>query len=81
MTHNQLQRAVEIAKSNTDLLTESSQIDIFDGFGLGSFKPVTVTVKQVAALIRWQCFQFNGGIDATELNNLAYIGKKKFLVC
>lgn len=81
MTQQQLQQALEIAKSDEDLINESCQIDIFNGFGLGNFQPVHVTLKQVAALIRWQCFQFNGAIDAVELNNLAYKGRKKFIIC
>lgn len=80
MTKDQLQCAVEIATSNEDLSTEMEQIDIFSGYGLSNFKPVTVTVKQLAALVRWQCAQFNGGIDAQALNEIAELGKKRFQV-
>lgn len=80
MKKDQLQRAVEIATSDEDLSTEMEQIDIFSGFGLPDFEPVTVTVKQLAALVRWQCSQFNGGIDAQALNEIAELGKKRFQV-
>ena len=80
MTKDQLQRAVAIAESDTDLSNERKQIDIFDGYGLEGFKPVHVTIKQVADLVRWQCVQFNGCIDADALNELAYAGRKRFLV-
>lgn len=78
MTKNQLNRAMEMAKSDADL----SNVDtgIFHGFGLMSFKPVWCTIDQIAALIRWQVIQFNGGTDSEALQELANVGRKKFLV-
>lgn len=81
MTKTELKQAVEVAKSNADLKSEIDNIHIFNGFALSNFNPITVTVEQVAALVRWQCFQFDGGIDAEALNEIATCGKKKFIVC
>jgi len=80
MTKNQLQRAVELATSEEDLTNENEQMEIFDGFGLDDFKPVTVTVKQLASLVRWQCVQFSGGINADALEEVASCGKKRFQI-
>jgi hypothetical protein len=45
---------------------------------LPDFQPVHTTIDAVAALIRWQALQFNGQWDATELDNMAWIAKRKF---
>ena len=82
MTKTELSNAVELATSDVDLGNETLQIDIFDGFGLPDFKPVTVTTRQLAALIRWQAEYLGGGsgLDAAALNEIATIGRKRFLV-
>ena len=78
MTKDQLSQALQIAKSDKDLHLAS--IDIFFGFGLEDFEPVYCTIDQVAALIRWQAVQFNGGIDSDALQEVCNVGRKKFLV-
>lgn len=78
MTKQELSEALKIANSEKSL--ENVDIEIFDGYGLKNFQPIYCTVEQLARLIRWQCFQLNGKIDDEELNNLAYAGKKKFLI-
>lgn len=80
MRLSQLNEAMKIAQSNADLSKEMSQIHIFDGFGLPDFKPVVATIRQLATLIRWQTFQFNGGIDAEALNEIVYFGRRRFLI-
>ncbi len=81
MTTKQLAQAVELAvDSNLSLQSEWDQLHIFDGFGLFNFKQVTVTLKQLAALVRWQCLYLPGGIDAEALDEIAKAGKTKFMV-
>jgi len=38
------------------------------------------TIKQVAALLRWQALQLNGEWDSEELDSIFKIAQKKFLV-
>ena len=80
MTKDELSQAVAVATSEADLSNEVANIDIFNGYGLPGFKPVYVTVRQVAALIRWQAVQFDGGVHAESLNELAYAGRQKFQI-
>lgn len=80
MNKAELKEAVAIAQSDADLSVEGQQASIFDGFALPDFKPVTVTLRQVAELIRWQAIELNGQIDAEALNEVANCGRKRFLV-
>lgn len=80
MNKAELKEAVAIAQSDADLSAEAEQCNIFDGCALPDFKPVTVTVRQVAELIRWQAILLNGQIDTEALNELANWGRKRFLV-
>ena len=49
------------------------------GCGLSGFKPIFVTLEQVAKFIRWQCSFVNAkGFDAEELANCADIAREKF---
>jgi len=50
------------------------------GFGLPHFKPVHTTIEAVAKVIRWQARQFNGQWDHPALDEVARIGRKKFLI-
>jgi hypothetical protein len=80
VTKKDVQLAMSIAiDSNIDL----SGVDdsIFNGFGLPGFNPVSVTLRQVAKLIRWQAIMFNGEFDAYMYNEIVSIGRKKFIVC
>jgi len=78
MNKKELSEAVKIAQSGEDLST--SGIDCFFGFGLPDFKSLAVTIKQIARLIRWQCFMFNGEMDMEALNEIRDTGRKKFLI-
>ena len=79
MTTKELTAAFIVAKNKyVDLTNED--IDIFYGFGLKDFKPVYVTINQVAKLIRWQAGTFNGGWDADAINEIGYFGRKRFLI-
>ena len=79
MTLQEFQSAFSIAKDfNRDL----SNVDdsILYGYGLPEFKPVYTTLEAVAKTIRWQALQFNGQWDAQELDEVARLGRKNFLV-
>jgi hypothetical protein len=78
MTRYQLEKAVQLALSKIDL--DIADLSIFDGFGLAGFKPVTVTTRALAMLIRWQCVQMNGQISAEALDEIATLGRMRFNV-
>jgi len=77
MNTAQLNQAVKLAQTSNELGFDG--LEVFDGFGLNEFKHVTVTLSQMARLIRWQAFQFNGQIDAKALQEIAF-HKRKFLI-
>jgi len=78
MNKNELNQALTIAQSNESL--GHVDISIFEGFGLSSYAPVNVTIRQVASLIRWQAIQLNGEIDAQNFDEIANVGRTKFRV-
>ncbi len=78
MTKAEFAKAYSLAKSNEQL--NYNNLDLFAGYGLSGFKPVHVTIKDVASLIRWQALQFNGEFNSEELNNIALAGKKGFII-
>ena len=78
MKRHQLEKAVQLALSKADL--DIADLAIFEGFGLSGFKPVTVTTRALAMLIRWQCVQMNGQINAESLDEIATLGRTRFSV-
>lgn len=80
MTKQQFSEAWAMARSNKDL----SAIDdsTLHGCAFESFVPVYTTIETVAKLLRWQCCPIFGGewFDAEELNSMAHIARKKFLI-
>jgi len=79
MNKPQLDEAMRIARDpNRDLL----QVDLttLEGYGLPGFKPVSVTIEMVAAMIRWQCIQLNGEIDAEEFDQLVNVFRHKVTI-
>ena len=78
MNKNELQEAFDLAKSDTDLTLHD--FDVFFGFGLPDFEPVSCTIQQVARLIRWQCQYLNGQWDMEAFDEIRKHGRKKFLV-
>lgn len=77
MTKKDLSQALKLARSNIDLKVDTS---FFDGYGLRDFKPVHCTICQVAQLMRWQVLNITGTVDAEALNELATVGRKKFVI-
>ncbi len=86
VTNNELSLAVAIAESDQTLDTfvgeGSSQAlnTTFDGFGLADFEPVTITVRMLASLVRHQCMQMNGEFNSEALNEIATVGRRKFVI-
>jgi hypothetical protein len=80
MTKHQLSEALTIARSDADLSERGINTGPFWGFGLPDFVPTFCTIESLAALIRWQCVYLNGGIDTEALNEIARIGRHKFIV-
>lgn len=78
MKREQLEKAVQLALSNADL--DIADLAMFDGFGLAGFKPVTVTTRALAMLVRWQCVQLNGQINSEALDEIAAFGRTRFSV-
>lgn len=68
MTRAEFSKAWTIAQSHEDLSGEN--YDPAFGYGLPGFKPVGLTLKAVARLLRYQCtYIFGNGYDAEELEN------------
>jgi hypothetical protein len=74
----ELAKALDLAKNRK--VKEPTDISIFAGFGGRDYQPVFVTLDAVAALINWQCLQFNGQYDAMALNEIAQAGRTKFQI-
>ena len=76
MKKQEMSAALELARSGESLKDED--IGMFDGYGFREFRPVYATLRSVARLIRWQCIRWDGSIDGEELNNLAFVARRKF---
>jgi hypothetical protein len=80
MTKQQFSEAWKIAR-NHEIDLSNVDDSILYGCGLNDFAPVHTTLETVAKLLRWQCnYIFGGGFDAQELDNMAHIARKKFLI-
>lgn len=78
MNNAQLNAALKLAQSDADLSAHDESV--FDGSQLAGFKPVFVTIPQVAKLLRSNVINFSGGIDSEELQRVADSGRHKFTV-
>jgi len=58
----------------------TSNIHLFDGYGLPGFKPVECLPEDFAGLIVWQTFQFNGEVDTEALKELKRYRKRFELI-
>jgi len=63
---------------NIDLCGEN--INVFLGCGWPKFKPVCVTIKQVAKFLMWQAKYIGSGWDMELVNEVRDIGRKKFTI-
>ena len=79
MTKSEFSQSVKLVESRADLL-KFDDSNLF-GCGLSDFKfPVYTTIGAVARLVAWQARTFAGTWDAEELDNMARIARKKFLI-
>jgi hypothetical protein len=78
MNKAEFKQAFAVAKSDVNL----SEVDntLLYGCGLPGFEPVYCTTRQVAKLLRWQAQNLNGSWDMGEVNNIAKIAQRKFLI-
>lgn len=79
MTLSEFKAAFAIAKDTNRDLSEVDDSNLF-GYGLPDFKPVHTTLEAVAKTIRWQALQWNGQWDAEELDEVARLGRRNFIV-
>ena len=77
---NKSELSIALTKAKNVDYPEGTEIDIFDGYGLDGFKPVYADLNMIARLIAWQCIRFDGSIDSEELDSIARIGRKSFLI-
>ena len=78
MTRNQFASAVTLARDYSRDFSAIDDSPLF-GCGLPGFKPVFVTLEQVAKFVRWQCAFINGnGFDGESLAECAGIARAKF---
>lgn len=75
----EFKRAFQIAKDK-EIDINLSEIDVFSGFGLPDFKPVSVTINQIAGLIRWQAHCLDGSWNNEALEEIRNLGRKRFLI-
>lgn len=68
MLASELRLALAIAQDRTVDLSAEFHNPILYGFGLPDFEPVTVSLRIVAACIRWQCNCFDGSFDWKQFN-------------
>lgn len=80
MTRQEANAAFAIADNKEISLYPDVDTSIFDGFGLAGFGPVHVTLRQVAALMRWQALQFNGQWNAEALDEVVKLGRTRFMI-
>lgn len=76
MTKLQFDQCTQMAQKG---ITNHSNLDIFHGFALKSFKQIVCTYKDMAALIQWQTIQLNGNIDTENLNQI-FQNRRKFII-
>lgn len=77
MNKSEFKQALEIAKSDE----QTGDIpNCMRGCALKGFQPCCVTLNNVAALIRYQAAYMFGGWSADEINSVASIGRKNFLI-
>ena len=78
MNVQEFKAAFAVAKAEESMI--DVDISVFWGFGLPDFKQVFVTLRQVAALIRWQCGTFAGDWDAQALQEIQHYGRTRFVI-
>lgn len=82
MNKAEFQRAFKIAEKRAEAGVDYdwSALEVLAGCGTFEVKKVSCTVEAVAELIRYQARCLDGLWDHNEINNLADIAKRKFLI-
>jgi len=78
MTKSEFSQAVKLVESGADL-SKFDDSNLF-GCGLRDFVPVHTTIGAVAKLVQYQARTFAGTWDAAELDEMARIAKRNFLI-
>ncbi len=78
MTKAEFKEAVKMVEIGGDL-SKYDDSNLY-GCGLPSFQPVHTTIGAVARLVAYQARTFAGTWDSAELDNMAQIAKRKFLI-
>jgi len=79
MTKYEAQQAWKIAEDENIALDNEDLSPLF-GYGKKTFQPVYVTLRQVAAVMRWQGLQMNGLWDMREVSDLITLGRRNFII-
>jgi hypothetical protein len=80
MSKAEFSRALALAQSDIPLdLCEFMKQEKFDGCGFKDFEPVCCTLFEMAQLIAYQTFMFNGSIDGEALTEL-WSWRHRFLI-
>lgn len=76
MNKQEFQEVYNLAvDSSVDL--HQADMSMLDGFGTAGFQPVVVSREAAARMIRYQCVQLNGQIDADKLQECQYAFRHK----
>lgn len=79
MTKHEFNAAFKIANDFSIDLSNVDDSHLY-GYGLPDFKPVHVTLEQVAKEIRWAALQFNGEWNGSVLDEVAKLARRNFIV-
>lgn len=77
-TAKQFKQAFKRAGSDEDFTNVN--IALFMEYGKKTYKPVYCSIKQLAALIRYQCMYLDGEWDMEELQSLKKCSVNKFII-
>ena len=84
MTSEQFKQAANIALNHPEIDLENEDTHDFNGYGVSWFQVIKCTIREVAALIRYQCVylpQFREFMNIEEeLKVLAAVSKTKFQI-
>lgn len=69
MTKTEFNQCFKIAQDKS-ISCDYSNLHLFDGFALKSFKNIVCTTTDLAALIRWQAAQLNGNWDLEQIQEI-----------
>ena len=80
MNKTELSKAFKMYEENQQYCVDNGDLSLFWGFGLPDFKPVHCLLRDVARLIGWQCACMDGTYDMVALNEIAKLGRTRFII-